>query len=293
MEAWEAGDLLDGRLCALGHEALRRRRDRLVLGTDQIPGGDRLPRRRPGRRAQRRSAPRALGRRHDACGLRVDVGSKSGRESLLIEIKVHTLGAVGVRERDLPERGQHQAALVQPEELLDALPLIKSPPGDEHQRLDLVVTGRGVGDDRAAVRMGDKDHRPLDRPQERAEVRRVAAQPSQRVRHPDRAVALAVQGADRAVEAGGVGPSAVDKDDRRSVAAARGAVHDSSLIAMPVLGMHRTPPARYSLLPQMASRASCLPRRCPRYVSAKPIPAVTCAFCWDWRPTVKPAASPP
>jgi hypothetical protein len=59
---------------------------------------------------------------------------------------------------------------------------------------------------------------PLNRPQERAEVRRVAAQPSLRVRHTDRAVALIVQGADRAAEAGGVGPSAVDKDDCRPVA---------------------------------------------------------------------------
>jgi hypothetical protein len=59
---------------------------------------------------------------------------------------------------------------------------------------------------------------PLNRPQERVEVRRVAAELAQRVRHADRAITLAVQRADRAVEAGGVGPSAVDKDDCRPVA---------------------------------------------------------------------------
>jgi hypothetical protein len=78
------------------------------------------------------------------CSLGIDVASKDGRERLLIKIKVHAFRAVGVRERDLPERGQDQAALVQPEELLDALPLIERPPGEEHQR---GAVGGGPGSD--------------------------------------------------------------------------------------------------------------------------------------------------
>jgi hypothetical protein len=35
MEAWEAGTSSMVAFCANGHEALRRRRDRLVLGADQ------------------------------------------------------------------------------------------------------------------------------------------------------------------------------------------------------------------------------------------------------------------
>ena len=31
------------------------------------------------------------------------------------------------------------------------LPLIDNPPGQQHKRIDLVVAGRAVGDDRAAV----------------------------------------------------------------------------------------------------------------------------------------------
>jgi hypothetical protein len=44
------------------------------------------------------------------------------------------------------------------------------------ERQDLVVAGRGVGDHGAAVGVADHDDRTLDRPQQRGDVRRIAAQ---------------------------------------------------------------------------------------------------------------------
>jgi hypothetical protein len=58
----------------------------------------------------------------------------------------------------------------------------------------------------------DEDNRPLDRLQQVSEVLRVALQSSQRIRKTDCAVALVVQDADDAIEAGGISPGTVDED---------------------------------------------------------------------------------
>jgi hypothetical protein len=123
-------DLLDRRLRPLSHKALRRRRDRLVLGAEQIPRWDRLLRRGSRRRGERRGAPRAQCGRHYPRGVGVDVTGEGGGKRALVEIQIHAVRAVRVRNWHFPQRGRNEAALVQLKELTDALSFVQSPPWD-------------------------------------------------------------------------------------------------------------------------------------------------------------------
>jgi hypothetical protein len=123
-------DLLDRRLRPLSHKALRRRRDRLVLGAEQIPRWDRLLRRGSRRRGERPGAPRAQCGRHYPRGVGVDVTGEGGGKRALVEIQIHAVRAVRVRNWHFPQRGRNEAALVQLKELTDALSFVQSPPWD-------------------------------------------------------------------------------------------------------------------------------------------------------------------
>jgi hypothetical protein len=62
--------------------------------------------------------------------------------------------------------------------------------------------------------VADEDDRTGQGPQEFGEVGRVASEIAKRVGESDGAESSALQGADLSVEAGGVGPGAVEEDDR-------------------------------------------------------------------------------
>ena len=226
--------LHDGCVGALGHEPLQRRRDRLVLAAEQVPARDPcLPGRRARRCVERGAVPRSLRRGHDVGRGAVDVGGEGRVERLEVEVEVRGLAPVRAGERHGPDRRPHEAALEPLEELRDALALVGHPPVEVHERLDLVVAGRGGRDDRAAVGVADEHERTGQGPQVVGQVRRVLSESAKRVGEPDRAEASLLEGADLRREAGGVGPGAVDKDDRRpGVAGLRGHVNSSPASGM-------------------------------------------------------------
>jgi hypothetical protein len=105
------------------------------------------------------------------------------------------------------------------QELLLALALVAHPAVEYDECLDLVVAYRGHRDDVAAVGVADEHDRTGQAPQELGEVGRVASEIAKRVGEPDGPESPALQGADLGVEAGRVGPGAVDENDRRVSAA--------------------------------------------------------------------------
>jgi hypothetical protein len=84
--------------------------------------------------------------------------------------------------------------------------------------------------------VADEDDRTGQGPQEFGEVGRVASEIAKRVGESDGAESLALQGADLSVEAGGVGPRAVDQHDCRSLSSHRR--HASSLTVCPIVGLY-------------------------------------------------------
>src|SRR4051812_2310240 len=159
--------LHDGRLRALGHEPLQRRRDRLVLRAEQVPARNVcLPGRRARRRGEPGCGPRPLRRGHDIDRGPVDVGGEGLVERLGVEVQVRALAPVRAGDRHGPDRRPHQTALKSLEELLDALALIGHPAVEVHQRLDLPVAGRRGRDDRATVGVADEHDETGQSPQE-------------------------------------------------------------------------------------------------------------------------------
>jgi hypothetical protein len=69
-------------------------------------------------------------------------------------------------------------------------------------------------DDIAAIGVANEHDRTGQAPQELGQVDRVASKITKRVGEADGAEPSALQGAELGVEAGGVGPGAVDEDDR-------------------------------------------------------------------------------
>jgi hypothetical protein len=122
-----------------------------------------------------------------AARLGVDLGGKRLGEGLMIQVKVHTFASVQVRERHRSERRRHQTVRedLRLKELLDALALVGHPPGDEDQRLHLLVPGGGVGHDRATVGVADQDNRAGDGLQQGRQVCSVARQVAERVGETD------------------------------------------------------------------------------------------------------------
>ena len=103
--------LHDGRVGTLGHVALELRRDRLVLGPEQVPARQCVPCwRSRRRRCERGCRIWPLRRRHDRGRLRIDISGESLAERLGGEVEVGTLAAVRVGERHGPDRRPHQAA---------------------------------------------------------------------------------------------------------------------------------------------------------------------------------------
>ena len=110
-ETCEAGTSTIVALRALGHEPLQLRRDRLVLGTEQIPARQCLPRWRGRRRGCERSdgvGPLCHG--HHCGRLRIDVGGEGFTERLVGEVEVGALAPVGIGERNRPDRRPDKAA---------------------------------------------------------------------------------------------------------------------------------------------------------------------------------------
>ena len=92
--------LHDRRVGALGHVALELRRDRLVLGTEQIPARRCVPRWRSRRRCcERGGRVWPLRRRHHGGRLRIDIGCEGLSECLGGQVKVGALGTVRVGKR--------------------------------------------------------------------------------------------------------------------------------------------------------------------------------------------------
>jgi hypothetical protein len=65
--------------------------------------------------------------------------------------------------------------------------------------------------------VADEHDRTGQAPQEFGQVGRVAGEITKRVGEPDDGIPAVAQGADLGVEAGRVGPGAVDEDDRRGL----------------------------------------------------------------------------
>ena len=105
-ETCEAGTSTIVAFAALGHESLQRRWDRLVLGTEQIPARQCLPRwwgRRRG--CERGGGVGPLCRGHHCRRLWIDVRGEGFTERVGGEIEVGAFAPVRVGERNGPDRG--------------------------------------------------------------------------------------------------------------------------------------------------------------------------------------------
>ena len=180
--------LHDRRVRALGHEPLERRRDRLVLGAEQVPARQRLPR----RRARRRAANAAAAYGRCVAAMTSAVSGRRRRRRHRGTPRGRGRGRCPRSrpggERHGPDRGPHQAAFEPLEELLLALALVAHPAVEVDERLDLVVADRGGRDDVAAVRVADEHDRTAQGPQELGQVGGVAGEVAKRVAEPDDAV---------------------------------------------------------------------------------------------------------
>jgi hypothetical protein len=79
---------------------------------------------------------------------------------------------------------------------------------------DVVQLGGGLGDDRAAVGMPDKPHRPVDRTDVRRDSGRIEGETAQRVRRGDHRVPRGLQLTDHSTEARRIGEGAMNQNDR-------------------------------------------------------------------------------
>src|SRR5215207_8299129 len=141
VEAWEAATsrILGGG--PLGHEPLGGRRDPLVLGAEEVPGRDGPPGRRTRRLVEPGTAPRPLRRRYHVGRVAADVGGEGRVELLAVEVEVLAgLAPVPGGEGRGPDgRGRQAASAAFLEDLGDALALVRHPPAEVDERLDLVV----------------------------------------------------------------------------------------------------------------------------------------------------------
>jgi hypothetical protein len=142
-------------------------------------------------------------------------------EQLGVQEQVSALAPVRAGIGHRPDRRPDEAAFELLEELLLVLALVAHPAVEVDQRLHLVVAGRGIGDDVAAVGVADEHDRTGQAAQELGEVGRVTSEIAKRVGEPDGPESPALQGADLGVEAGRVGPGAVDENDRRGLSCHR------------------------------------------------------------------------
>jgi hypothetical protein len=127
------------------------------------------------------------------------------------------LAAVRVGVGHGPDRGADQAAFEPLQELLLALALVAQPAVEVDQRLDLVVADGGHGDDVAAVGVAHEHDRTGHARQELGQVGGIAGEVAEGVGEADGPESSALEGAELGVEARGVGPGAVDEDDRRGL----------------------------------------------------------------------------
>jgi hypothetical protein len=183
-----------------------------------------------------------LGRGHHRGRLGVDVGGEGIAEHLGVQEEVSALAPVRAGGRHRPDRRPYEAAFEPPEELLLALALVAHPAVEVDQRLYLIVAGRGSRDDVAtigvaSIGVADEDDRTSQAAQELGEVGRVASEIAKRVGEPDRPESSALQGADLGIEAGRVGPGAVDEDDCRGVLTAFSLLEVGALLALPVVAV--------------------------------------------------------
>ena len=155
------------------------------------------------------------------------------------QVEVDALAAVGVGEREGPDRRPDQLPSNFSRSLLLALADVAHPAVEVDQRADLVVADGGGRDHVAAVGVADEHDRTVEGPQELGQVCGVAGEVAKRVAEPDRGVAAVVQGADLGVEARRVGPSAVDQDDRRGPAVILVTASILTVCRMPRLGPGR------------------------------------------------------
>ena len=167
-------------IVALARSAMNRwqlRWDRLVLGTEQIPARQRLPRWWGRRRGGERSDGVGPLRHGHHCGrLRIDVGREGFTERLLGEVEIGALAPVGIGERNRPDRRPDKAAFELFEKLLLALAHVAHPAVDVDERLDLLVADRGDRDHVAAVGVADEHDRPAQGPQELGQIRGIASE---------------------------------------------------------------------------------------------------------------------
>ena len=136
--------LHDRRVRALGHEPLERRRDRLVLGAEQVPARQRLPRRRPRRVGEGPGGDGLLHRGQDPRLLHRDVLGEVGRDRRRIEPQKAQRVGLGV--------GQARRRREPAPELAQALTLVGRERRGEHQADHVGDAGGGAGDDRALQR---------------------------------------------------------------------------------------------------------------------------------------------
>ncbi len=133
---------------ALGHGALGRRRDHVVVGGDQVPGRLGSPGRLGDRAAERVDAPGHLGVGHERRLRFGQVRGEGGGELAAVEEQEPVLGREDRRDRRAGRRVGDQGA--------DGLALVGGERGDVGECRDILVVAR-FGDDDAAVGVADQD----------------------------------------------------------------------------------------------------------------------------------------
>src|SRR5688572_29317621 len=103
-------DLVDPGAGAFGHAALRSRRDRPVLGPEEIPGRDRLPCRGGRLTTGRRERDRTLGDREYRGSLLREIAGQRLAEALRLDVDVDVGGPEGRISLEL-DRARHEAVV--------------------------------------------------------------------------------------------------------------------------------------------------------------------------------------
>ncbi len=187
---------------ALGHGALGRRRDHVVVGGDQVPGRLGSPGRLGDRAAERVDAPGHLGVGHERRLRFGQVRGEGGGELAAVEEQEPVLGREDRRDRRAGRRVGDQGA--------DGLALVGGERGDVGECRDILVVAR-FGDDDAAVGVAGQDGGTVQAVEDLMGRGDVSGQRQGRVLHDGHPVAVRGQMVVDPLPAGSIDEPAVDQ----------------------------------------------------------------------------------